>query len=228
MSDIKELIKNNREWVEEINKTNPELFESLSSGQKPDYLWIGCSDSRVPASQVCGLIPGDMFVHRNIANVVSINDISCLSVLQFAIEVLKVKKIILCGHYSCGGVETVVRKKSFGLIDNWLTSVHEVEEKHREFIDKTLAHIADDEARVKKKVDMMCELNSLHQALNLCKTTVVKNAWQNGLDFTVHSAIYSVADGKLHQLGEGVNSREQMDKVYNQALEQISAKYCKK
>ena len=228
MSNISELIKGNREWAENIKKTNPDFFETLSKGQAPEYLWIGCSDSRVPANQVCGLVPGEVFVHRNVANVVSLTDLNCLSVLQFAIEVLKVKKIIVCGHYACGGVETVVRNKSYGLIDNWLTSVHEVKEHNADFIAKTLAHYKnDEELYMSKKVDIMCELNALHQALNLCKTTVVKSAWEKNLDFTIHAAIYAIGDGKLYEIGGGVGSRKEMDIIYGEALESISSRYAK-
>ncbi|MED7789243.1 carbonic anhydrase [Francisella sp. 19X1-34] len=228
MSDIAELIKGNREWAQEIEKTNPGFFETLSKGQSPEYLWIGCSDSRVPANQVCGLIPGEVFVHRNIANVVSLTDLNCLSVLQFAIEVLKVKKIIVCGHYACGGVDTVVRDKSFGLIDNWLTSIREIKEQNKEFVEETLAYTKDNEEEyMKKKVDMMCELNALHQALNLCKTTVVSDAWsKKGLDFTVHAAIYGVGDGKLYEIGGGVGSRAEMDAMYAKAIKDIKSRYC--
>lgn len=228
MSNIAELIEGNREWAEEIKKTNPEFFETLSKGQSPEYLWIGCSDSRVPANQVCGLIPGEVFVHRNIANVVSLTDLNCLSVLQFAIEVLKVKKIIVCGHYACGGVETVVRDKSYGLIDNWLTSIREVKEQNKKFIEETLAYLKDNEEEyMKKKVDMMCELNALHQALNLSKTTVVNDAWtKKGLEFTVHAAIYGVGDGKLYEIGGGVGSRAEMDTTYAEAIETIRSRYC--
>lgn len=228
MSDIAELIKGNREWAQEIEKTNPGFFETLSKGQSPEYLWIGCSDSRVPANQVCGLIPGEVFVHRNIANVVSLTDLNCLSVLQFAIEVLKVKKIIVCGHYACGGVDTVVRDKSFGLIDNWLTSIREIKEQNRKFVEETLDYLKDNEEEyMKKKVDMMCELNALHQALNLCKTTVVSDAWsKKGLDFTVHAAIYGVGDGKLYEIGGGVGSRAEMDAMYAQAIKDIKSRYC--
>ena len=228
MSDIAELIKGNREWAQEIEKTNPGFFETLSKGQSPEYLWIGCSDSRVPANQVCGLIPGEVFVHRNIANVVSLTDLNCLSVLQFAIEVLKVKKIIVCGHYACGGVETVVRDKSYGLIDNWLTSIREIKEQNKKFVEETLAYLKDkEEEYTKKKVDIMCELNALHQALNLCKTTVVSDAWsKKGLDFTVHAAIYGVGDGKLYEIGGGVGSRAEMDAMYAQAIKDIKSRYC--
>ena len=227
MSDISELIKGNRAWAEEIKKTNPEFFETLSKGQSPEYLWIGCSDSRVPANQVCGLIPGEVFVHRNVANVVSLTDLNCLSVLQFAIKVLKVKKIIVCGHYACGGVETVVKDKSYGLIDNWLTSIHEVKEQNKQFIEESLSCYKDNqEEYMKKKVDMMCELNALHQALNLCKTTVVKNAWAKGLKFTIHAAIYGIGDGKLYEIGGGVGSRAEMDTTYVQAIKDIKSRYC--
>ena len=228
MSNISELIKGNREWAEDIKKTNPEFFETLSKGQAPEYLWIGCSDSRVPANQVCGLVPGEVFVHRNVANVVSLTDLNCLSVLQFAIEVLKVKKIIVCGHYACGGVETVVRDRSYGLIDNWLTSIREVKEHNADFIETTLAHYKnDEELYMAKKVDIMCELNALHQALNLCKTTVVKSAWEKKLDFTIHAAIYGIGDGKLYEIGGGVGSRKEMDAIYGEALESISSRYTK-
>ena len=159
---------------------------------------------------------------------VSLTDLNCLSVLQFAIEVLKVKKIIVCGHYACGGVETVVRDKSYGLIDNWLTSIREVKEYNASFIDTTLAHYKnDEELYMSKKIDIMCELNALHQALNLCKTTVVRSAWERNLDFTIHAAIYGVGDGKLYEIGDGVGSRKEMDDIYGEALETISSRYTK-
>lgn len=228
MSDINELIKGNREWAEEIKKSNPEFFETLSKGQSPEYLWIGCSDSRVPANQVCGLIPGEVFVHRNIANVVSLTDLNCLSVLQFAVEVLKVKKIIVCGHYACGGVDTVVRDKSYGLIDNWLTSIREIKDTNADFIEKTLApYKSNNDEYMAKKVDMMCELNALHQALNLSKTTVVRSAWEKGLGFTIHAAIYGVGDGKLYEIGGGVGSKQEMETVYGEALKTIESRYAK-
>ena len=226
MSDIKELIKGNRDWAANVNKTDPTFFEVLSKGQSPEYLWIGCSDSRVPANQVSGLIPGDVFVHRNVANVVSLTDLNCLSVLQFAIEVLKVKKVIVCGHYSCGGVETVVKGKQYGLIDNWLTSIQEIKEQNAEFVEEVLAHIKDDEKKYNEaKVDIMCEINALNQAVNVCKTTVVKTAWAHGLNFTVHAAIYGMKDGHLHEICQGIGSRKEMFEMYDRAMEGIKSRY---
>ena len=228
MSNISELVKSNREWAKEIKQSNPKFFEILSEGQAPEYLWIGCSDSRVPANQICGLVPGEVFVHRNIANIVSPTDLNCLSVLQFAIEILKVKKIIVCGHYACGGVETVVRDKSYGLIDNWLTSIREVKEHNDMFIETTLAHYKNDEKLyMNKKIDIMCELNALHQALNLCKTTIVRSTWERNLDFTIHAAIYDISDGKLYEICSGVGSRREMDNIYGEALKNISSRYIK-
>ncbi len=226
MSDIQELINGNRAWAKNINETDPSFFETLSKGQSPEYLWIGCSDSRVPANQVSGLIPGDVFVHRNVANVVSLTDLNCLSVLQFAIEVLKVKKVIVCGHYSCGGVETVVKDKKYGLIDNWLTSIQEIKEQNAEFVEEVLAHLKNDEAKYNEaKVDIMCEINALNQAVNVCKTTVVKTAWANGLDFTVHAAIYGMKDGHLQQICKGIGSRAEMFEMYDKAMEDIKNRY---
>ena len=225
MQNIDELIKGNREWALETKKNDPIFFEELSKGQAPHYLWIGCSDSRVPANQVCGLVAGDVFVHRNVANVVSLTDLNCLSVLQYAVEVLKVKKIIVCGHYACGGVEAVVKNQSFGLIDNWLTAVHEVKSYNEDFINKTLSHITDEKVLAKKTLDMMCELNALHQAFNLSKTTVVKAAWKKGMEFTIHASIYGVADGKLYELGTGVGSREELDSSYDVAIAGIKKRY---
>ncbi|APC97699.1 carbonic anhydrase [Francisella frigiditurris] len=226
MSDIKELLEGNRKWAKNIKEVDPEFFNTLSKGQAPEYLWIGCSDSRVPANQICGLIPGDVFVHRNVANIVSLTDLNCLSVLQYAVEVLKVKKIIVCGHYSCGGVETIVKCRQFGLIDNWLTSIQEIKEKNIELIEKTLEHLKHDkELYESAMVDIMCELNALHQAINLCKTTVVKTAWNKGFNFTIHSAIYGIKDGKLHQISQGIGSREEMNIAYKDAIEGIRARY---
>lgn len=226
MSDIKELLEGNRKWAKNIKEVDPEFFNTLSKGQAPEYLWIGCSDSRVPANQICGLIPGDVFVHRNVANIVSLTDLNCLSVLQYAVEVLKVKKIIVCGHYSCGGVETIVKCRQFGLIDNWLTSIQEIKEQNIELIEETLEHLKHNkELYETAMVDIMCELNALHQAINLCKTTVVKTAWNKGLNFTIHSAIYGIKDGKLHQISQGIGSREEMNIAYKNAIEGIRARY---
>ena len=159
--------------------------------------------------------------------VVSLTDLNCLSVLQYAVEVLKVKKIIVCGHYACGGVEAVVKNQSFGLIDNWLTSVHEVKTSNEDFIKETLSYITDEDELAKKTLDMMCELNAMHQAFNLSKTTVVKAAWERGMKFAIHAAIYGVADGKLYELGTGISSREELDVSYDIAIAGIKKRYGK-
>ena len=226
-SNLDKLIAGNRKWVEETLNKDSEFFNTISKGQSPEYLWIGCSDSRVPASQVCGLGPGQAFVHRNIANVVSVNDLNILSVLQYSIEVLKVKKVLVCGHYSCGGVETAVKEMKVGLIDNWLTSIKAVKDENANFIKETLAHITDNNEYQQKQLDMMCELNALHQAMNLTKTTVVRNAWENGLEFTVHPIIFGLKDGQINEVGSSISSVEEATKVYNEAKAKIQKKYSK-
>ena len=192
MDDLQELLEKNRQWAEEIKASDPQFFNSLAQQQTPRYLWIGCSDSRVPATQLVGLKPGDMFVHRNVANVVVHTDFNCLSVLQFAVDVLNVSHVIVCGHYGCGGVKAAMDNLQLGLIDNWLRHVQDVMHNHNE----ELATIVDDGRRL----DRLCELNVSEQVLNVSKTTIVQNAWNRGQELAIHGWIYGISDGLLRDL----------------------------
>jgi carbonic anhydrase len=191
MKELTDLLENNRAWSENIRARDPNFFQNLAKQQTPRYLWIGCSDSRVPATQLVGLVPGEMFVHRNVANVVVHTDFNCLSVIQFAVEVLKVAHIIVCGHYGCGGVQAAMQNLKLGLIDNWLRHVQDVIHAHQAEI-STL-----DEASV---LDRVCELNVVQQVLNVSRTTIVQNAWDSGQELTVHGWIYGLGDGLLREL----------------------------
>ena len=193
MSEIKQLFENNKNWSESTKKADPEFFNRLSERQKPEYLWIGCSDSRVPANQIVGLIPGDIFVHRNVANLVVHTDFNCLSVLQYAVDVLKVKHIIVCGHYGCGGVEAALGDQQFGLIDNWLGHIKDIAYKHRQELVKLNDH--DKSAR-------MCELNVMEQAENVRRSNIVKDAINRGQPLRIHSWIYSLRNGRLKDLAD--------------------------
>jgi carbonic anhydrase len=192
MEDLKKLLENNRQWAEGIKASDPQFFNSLAQEQTPRYLWIGCSDSRVPSTQLLGLSAGDMFVHRNVANVVVHTDFNCLSVLQYAVEVLNVGHVIVCGHYGCGGVKAAMENLQHGLIDNWLRHVQDVMEIHQ----SELAKIADDAQRL----DLLCELNVAEQVLNVSQTTIVQNAWKNGQELAIHGWIYGISDGLLRDL----------------------------
>jgi carbonic anhydrase len=189
---LTDLFKNNKAWAEKIKQEDPEFFAKLAVQQKPEYLWIGCSDSRVPANEIVGLLPGSMFVHRNIANVVVHTDMNCLSVIQYAVEELKVKHIIVCGHYGCGGITAALETQEHGLIDNWLGHIRQVYRLHQTKIDA-----CSDQAQ---KIDCLCELNVIEQVANVCNTPVVQKAWKNGQDLIVHGWIYSIKDGILKDL----------------------------
>jgi carbonic anhydrase len=192
MNDLQELLAKNRAWAEGIKANDPEFFNTLAQQQTPRYLWIGCSDSRVPATQLVGLRAGDLFVHRNVANVVVHTDFNCLSVLQFAVDVLSVNHVIVCGHYGCGGVQAAMANLQLGLIDNWLRHVQDVMQQH----DAVLKNITDDALRL----DKLCELNVIEQVLNVSKTTIVQNAWSRGQELAVHGWIYGINDGLLRDL----------------------------
>ncbi|MBL4780919.1 MAG: carbonate dehydratase [Porticoccaceae bacterium] len=192
MSELERLLASNRRWAKSQLDENPCFFSDLSQQQAPDYLWIGCSDSRVPANQIIDLPPGEVFVHRNIANVVVHSDLNCLSVVQYAVEVLKVKHIIVCGHYGCGGVKAAMESEEHGLIDNWLGHIRDVYRYHRSTIDG--CDSADD------RLDMLCEKNVIEQVFNVCSSTVVQNAWKNGAELSVHGWIYAVKDGLIRDL----------------------------
>jgi carbonic anhydrase len=192
MDDLHELLEKNKQWAAEIKASDPQFFNSLAQQQTPRYLWIGCSDSRVPATQLVGLKPGDMFVHRNVANVVVHTDFNCLSVLQFAVDVLNVNHVIVCGHYGCGGVKAAMDNLQLGLIDNWLRHVQDVRHNHNE----ELATIVDDGRRL----DRLCELNVSEQVLSVSKTTIVQSAWNRGQELAIHGWIYGISDGLLRDL----------------------------
>lgn len=204
MAEIKRLFENNRAWATQIAKENEGFFKRLSSIQKPRYLWIGCSDSRVPANEIVGLLPGELFVHRNVANVVVHTDLNCLSVLQFAVDVLKVEHVIVCGHYGCGGVQAALNGDRLGLIDNWLRHVQDVRDKHREEI-KSLPEA--------KRVERLCELNVIEQTLNVAETTIVRDAWKRGQSLSVHGWIYGLEDGIIRDLKLTLQKPEDLSKV---------------
>jgi carbonic anhydrase len=210
MGILSHLFENNRAWAAQIRKQDPDFFHNLSRQQSPEYLWIGCSDSRVPANQVVGLLPGELFVHRNVANVVVHTDLNCLSVIQFAIDVLRVKHIIVCGHYECGGVLAVLRKERLGLVDNWLRHVQDVQEKHQ-----SLLAAAGDEAR---QGNLLCELNVIEQVINVCQATVVQDAWARGQDLAVHGLIYGIHDGRLRDLNVQVTQPREIALSYKSAI----------
>ena len=188
---LKYLFERNLAWANAIKEEDPDFFTNLSKQQAPEYLWIGCSDSRVPANQIVNLPPGDVFVHRNIANVVVHTDLNCLSVIQFAVEVLKVKHIIVCGHYGCGGIEAAMDDKEHGLIDNWLRHIKDVSRFHADELNKVEAH---------ERNDLLCELNVIEQVTNVCNTTIVQSAWQSGANLSVHGWIYNIENGILKGL----------------------------
>jgi carbonic anhydrase len=206
MSEIEKLFQNNRDWQKQQLGEDPEFFNNLLAQQNPKYLWIGCSDSRVPANQITGLAPGEVFVHRNVANLVIHTDINCLSVIQYAVEVLKVEDIIVCGHYGCGGVRAACGTQQFGLIDNWLRHIKDIFIRHKEELDGIAAE--------EKRADRLCELNVLEQVHNVCHTSILQNAWQRGQKIAVHGVIYGVGDGLLHDLAIRITSAEQIDSLY--------------
>lgn len=191
MKTLKHFFERNAKWAKGIQENDPDFFEVLSRQQKPEYLWIGCSDSRVPANQIVDLPPGEVFVHRNIANVVVHTDLNCLSVIQYAVEVLRVKHIIVCGHYGCGGVAASLQKQSYGLIDNWLRHIKDV----IRFNAGELKGLSEAD-----KVDRLCELNVKEQVTNVCNTSIVRDAWQSGRELHVHGWIYDISNGLLEDL----------------------------
>jgi len=210
MRDLSELLQNNREWAKGIKTRDPEFFQKLAQQQNPRYLWIGCSDSRVPSTQLVNLPPGEMFVHRNVANVVVHTDVNCLSVLQFAVDVLKVAHVIVCGHYGCGGVQAAMENSQLGLIDNWLRHVQDVMHNHA----ASLAGLNDDTQRL----DRICELNVIEQVLNVSRTTIVQNAWSRGQEVAVHGWIYGIEDGLLRDLGMCITNQEELMAAYEKAV----------
>lgn len=213
MSDaIAQLFRNNREWVDRVNAEDPAFFTRLANQQAPEYLWIGCSDSRVPANQILGLAPGEVFVHRNIANVISHSDLNALSVVQYAVDVLKVRHITVVGHYGCGGVGVALKRERIGLADNWLRHVQDVADKHAAYLGTVLR---EDDALTR-----LCELNVIEQVNNVCQTTVVQDAWARGQVVTVHGWVYGVSDGLLRDLGMAASSNDELQVQIAAALRQ--------
>ena len=210
MKDLKRLLDQNRAWAENIKASDPDFFPTLAKQQTPRYLWIGCSDSRVPATQLVGMVPGEMFVHRNVANVVDHTDFNCLSVMQYAVDVLKVDHIIVCGHHSCGGVKAAMDNLQLGLIDNWLRHVQDVLHEHEEL----LAKVSDENQRL----DRLCELNVIEQVLNVGRTTIVQSAWQRGQELVVHGWIYGLENGLLRDLGVSIDNADDLADVYRGAI----------
>ena len=204
MRDLGELFERNRAWAAAMIEADPAFFSDLADRQSPEYLWIGCSDSRVPANQIVGLQPGDVFVHRNVANVVVHTDLNCLSVLQYAVDVLAVEHVIVCGHYGCGGVAAALHGARYGLIDNWLRHVMDVGEKHND----ELASLTEEE-----RLDRLCELNVAEQVANVCQTTIVEDAWARGQELTVHGLVYGLEDGLLRDLGVTISSAGDMERA---------------
>ncbi len=211
---IEHLFGNNKAWSERKHSEDPEFFTRLVNQQSPEYLWIGCSDSRVPANQIVGLAPGEVFVHRNIANVVVHTDLNALSVIHYAVAILRVKHILVVGHYGCGGVKAALNDNRTGLTDNWLRHVQDVRDRH----ETRLAQIDDAEERLNR----MCELNAIHQVVNVCQTSILREAWQRGQDVTVHAWCYSLNDGLIRDLGVSANSREEAMELYRGAVERTA------
>ncbi len=207
---LETLLANNRKWSEDIRTANPDFFPGLAQQQVPEYLWIGCSDSRVPANEIVGLPPGEVFVHRNVANIVGRTDFNCLSVVEFAILILKVKHIIVCGHYRCGGVRAAFERHEIGLIDNWLHSITLIAEKHRPLIDTR----SDQD----EQINLLCELNVIEQVRTLCNTSLVRNAWTVGQPLTISGWIYGLKDGLLHDLGTTVTGLDGIEPAYQRSI----------
>jgi len=215
-TDLQELFDNNRAWSESTEERTPGFFSRLLKQQAPQYLWIGCSDSRVPANELVGLLPGELFVHRNVANVVVHSDLNCLSVVQYAIDVLKVQHIIIVGHSGCGGVSAALSGRRVGVADNWLRHVKDVILHHEAW----LATVPPE-----RRVDALCELNVVEQALNVCHTTVVQDAWQRGQEIAVHGWFYGLANGRLQDLSMTVTGQTQLETCYRQALAVVKSRY---
>lgn len=214
MRTLPQLFSRNKSWARRVEAETPGFFNELSKDQAPEYLWIGCADSRVPANQIVDLSPGEMFVHRNVANLVVHTDLNCLSVIQYAVEVLEVKHIIVCGHYECGGIQAALEDRKLGLIDNWLRVVQDLMHHHRH----TLESLPDTGSRANR----LCELNVVEQAANVCHTTLVRNAWDRGQQLSVHGWIYDLKDGLLRNLGFTVSEGDVVDEVVQQALARLT------
>ena len=210
MGDLDHLLRSNRDWAERISREDPGFFDRLSKQQAPEFLWIGCSDSRVPANQIIDMAPGEVFVHRNIANVVVHTDLNCLSVIQYAVDQLKIKHILIVGHYGCGGVHASLNDVRVGLADNWLRHVGDVAQKHAAILDAI-----DDPALRHAR---LCELNVIEQVVNACRSTIVQDAWARGQKLMVHGWVYSLKDGRVREMGIDVGSLEDLQPAYEKAL----------
>lgn len=213
MKEIKKLITNNQTWSDSISKKDPDFFARLSAAQKPRFLWIGCSDSRVPAERLTGMGPGELFVHRNVANLVIHTDLNCLSVVQYAIDVLGIEHIIICGHYNCGGVEAAINNAELGLIDNWLLHIRDLLHKHN-----ALLHALSAE----KRLSMLCEINVIEQVYNLGHSTIVQSAWKRDQKVMIHGWIYGIQDGLLRDLEISASNRENLETSYHKAIARLS------
>lgn len=212
---LDQLFANNREWAEAMIAKDANFFKRLVSQQAPEYLWIGCSDSRVPANEIVNLLPGELFVHRNVANVVVHTDLNCLSVIQFAIDLLQVKHILVVGHYGCSGVHTALTDRRVGLADNWLRHVKDVHQKHERYLGDVIP--------TAKRQDRLCELNVIEQVVNVCETTIVQDAWARGQDLTVHGWTYRLETGLVNDLGMSISSAEEMHVRYAKSLSRYDA-----
>ena len=206
MRILKDLFESNKKWAKKIKESDPDFFTRLSKTQNPEYLWIGCSDSRVSANEILDVMPGKLFVHRNIANIVVHTDLNCLSVIQYAVEVLKIKHIIVCGHYGCGGIQAAMDNQEHGLIDNWLRNVKDVYRYHQTKLDAV-----EDK---KEKMDLLCELNVIEQVSNICHTTIVQNAWKSGQDVAVHGWIYNIKDGILKNMDVCITNKDEISQTH--------------
>jgi carbonic anhydrase len=215
MSHLPEIFANNRQWAERVKLRDPGFFNRLARQQAPRYLWIGCSDSRVPANEIVGLLPGELFVHRNVANVVVHSDLNCLAVLQYAVDVLKVEHVIVCGHYGCGGIEAAWKRTGLGLIDNWLRHVQDVAERHADLLTRAMTEM--------QSTDRLAEVNVLDQVANVCRTTIVIDAWRRGQPLAVHGWIYGLHDGLLRDVGLSVTRDGALAAEYARALAALAA-----
>ena len=206
---LSRLLENNRAWAEKIKTDHPGFFEKLAKQQAPEVLWIGCSDSRVPANEIIGVMPGEVFVHRNVANQVMHVDFNCLAVLQYAVEALRVKHIIVCGHYGCGGVKAALRRHELGLLDNWLYGIGTLRQKHKQKIEAAGKDFG---------TDVLCEINVIEQVHNVCNTSILQQAWRRGQDVAVHGWIYGIHDGHLNDLGVTISSADEIEPLVDAAI----------
>lgn len=216
MGTLSNLLEKNRNWAHKMKENCPTFFEELAHQQSPEYLWIGCSDSRVPANQIVDLPPGEVFVHRNVANVIVHSDLNCLSVIQYAVDVLKVKHIIVCGHYGCGGIHAAMNNQKMGLIDNWLRHVQDIHQKFKPLFE---SH------KPENHWDILCELNILEQAINVAQTTIIQDAWARGQDVTVHGWIYKLHDGLVRDLKTEISEITELSTIYDKAIATIQSRY---